>query len=71
MKVKEQDIDDLKRLPDWVKCMKCGGKPRENDWLFDVMSDGPGQTSNVLIHMSCAGTQGKFAGLNLGLEKGD
>lgn len=57
------------KLPKWVKCMVCGGRPKQDDWLFDIMAQGQGQQSNALIHMSCARGQGKFAGLNLG--KGD
>lgn len=71
MKIKEQDIDNLKRLPEWVKCLQCGGKPTEHDWLIDVIATQQGQMSNVLIHQSCAAGDGKFAGLNLGIEKGD
>ncbi len=71
MKVKEKDTENLKRLPDWVKCLKCGEKPREHDWLIDLMAEGQGQASNVLIHQSCAANLGKFAGLNAGNGKGE
>lgn len=66
MKVKEYEAGELKRLPDWVKCMKCQGKPLENDWLIEIIPN-----SNALMHQSCAGKQGQLAGLNIGMEKGD
>ena len=67
MKVQEKDVDDLKRLPDWVKCLHCQGKPTENDWLIEVIKD-----SNVLIHQSCSAKAGKLPGLDgFGLQKGD
>lgn len=66
MEVKEKDVDNLKRLPDWVKCMKCGGKPLTHDYLIEVIPH-----SNALIHQSCARSKGNFAGLNIGMEKGD
>lgn len=54
------------KLPKWVKCMRCGGRPTNTDWLFDLMANGQGQESNVLIHESCLAKDGKFAGLNAG-----
>lgn len=63
MKVPETDTGVTKKLPDYVKCMKCGGKPLENDWLIEVVPH-----SNALLHQSCAAGQGKFVGLNLGME---
>lgn len=54
------------KLPEWVKCMKCGGRPKLDDWLVDLMSDQQGMSSNVLIHESCAAADGKFIGLNIG-----
>jgi len=71
MKVSEKDVANLKKIPSWVKCMNCGGKPSEIDWLIDVMAETQGAMSNVLIHQSCARGQGKFAGLNIGLQKGE
>lgn len=68
MKVKEYGAGELKRLPDWVKCMTCGGKPTEHDWLIDIIACEIGQSSNALIHMSCAAGKGKFAGLNIGTQ---
>lgn len=66
MKVKEYEAGELKRLPDWVKCVKCGQKPKETDWLIEIVPH-----SNALIHQSCATGEGKLAGLNIGVEKGD
>jgi hypothetical protein len=66
MKVKEYATGELKRLPDWVKCTKCGGKPTKDDWLLEIIPH-----SSALIHQSCAAGQGKFAGLNIGMEKGE
>jgi hypothetical protein len=57
--------DNLKKLPSWVKCSKCGKPPLENDWLIEIIP-----WSNALIHQSCAANQRQFAGLNLG-NKGD
>lgn len=65
IEVPEKETDNLKRLPSWVKCMVCGKPPRHDDWLYDMYGR-PGEVqSNALIHMSCAGKKGKFAGLNL------
>lgn len=66
MKVKEKDVESLNRLPDWVKCMHCGGKPEMNNWLIEVVKN-----SNALIHQSCAALTGKYSGLNIGLDKGE
>lgn len=66
MKVPDVDTHKLGKLPSWVKCSRCGGKPTENDWLIEII-----RHSNALIHQSCAAAQGKIAGLNLGTEKGD
>lgn len=59
--VPDVDTNKLGRLPDWVKCMKCGGRPTKTDWLCEVIPN-----SSALIHQSCAAGQGKIAGLNLG-----
>jgi hypothetical protein len=49
MQVAERDLKDLKKLPDWVKCMKCHEGPKPHDWLIEVIKN-----TNVLIHQSCA-----------------
>lgn len=66
MKVNEADTEKLSKLPYWVKCMKCGEKPRENDYLIEVIPH-----STALIHQSCAAKQGKLAGLNIGTIQGE
>jgi hypothetical protein len=66
MRVNKTDVEDLKKLPEWVKCMACGGKPLQNDWLLEVVPN-----SNALLHQSCAAKKGKLPGLNIGMEKGD
>lgn len=64
MHVPESATENLKKLPDWVKCMVCHKPPRENDWLVEVV-----RHSNALIHQSCAAGQGKISGMNLGMAK--
>lgn len=61
MKVNEKDVENLKRLPDWVKCMDCGGKPTKEDWLIEIVPH-----SNALRHQSCAAKRGQMAGMNVG-----
>lgn len=65
-KVNESDTENLSKLPYWAKCVKCGEKPREHDWLIEIVPH-----STALMHQSCAANQGQIAGLNLGMEKGD
>lgn len=36
------------RLPDWVKCKVCGGKPLADNWLKPV---NPDPACKVFIHM--------------------
>lgn len=59
MEVKEEDRKDLKKLPAWVKCMHCGGKPLEHDWLIEVVPH-----STALAHQSCARKNGFIAGID-------
>jgi hypothetical protein len=66
MKVNDKDTEDLKKLPYWVRCVKCKQPPRQNDWLIEIVPN-----SNALIHQSCAAGQGQFAGLNIGNIKGE
>lgn len=52
MEISERDKEThltTHKLPTWVKCSKCGGKPTETDWLVEIVPN-----SNALIHMSCA-----------------
>ena len=60
MEVKEDESKVRKKLPGWVKCMHCGGKPKENDWLIEIVPN-----SNALAHQSCAKERGLIAGINL------
>lgn len=66
MRVREQDTENLRKLPSWVKCLHCGKPPTQTDWLIEIVPN-----SSALIHQSCAAGQGKVAGLNIGTEKGD
>lgn len=63
---KEEERAKANKLPSWVKCMECGERPRADDFLIDLIANGPGQQSNALIHQTCAAKQGKVAGLNIG-----
>ena len=64
MDVNEADREDLKKLPYWVRCMKCKRPPTKTDWLIEVVPN-----STALIHQSCAAGQGEIAGLNVGIKK--
>lgn len=66
MRVNKSDTEDLSKLPYWVKCMACGNKPSEKDWLIEVIPN-----SSALIHQSCAAKKGELAGLNIGTIQGD
>lgn len=66
MRVNEADVDNLKKLPYWVKCAACGGKPLETDWLIELIPN-----SSALIHQSCAAKKGQLAGLNVGTIQGE
>ena len=59
MEVKEEDLKNLKKLPDWVKCIHCGGKPKEHDWLIEIVPN-----STALAHQSCARDRGFIAGID-------
>jgi len=61
MNVPETATDSLKKLPEWVKCVYCGGKPTATDWLGELI-----RHSNALAHQSCAKARGKVFGLNAG-----
>lgn len=49
------------KLPEWVKCMYCGGRPRFDDLLGEVIPN-----SSALAHQSCMEKRGKLFGLNAG-----
>lgn len=61
MKVNEKDIENLKILPAWVKCMDCGLPPTKEDWLIEIVPH-----SSALRHQSCAAKRGQMAGMNVG-----
>lgn len=50
------------KLPEWVKCMYCGGRPRLDDYLGEVIPN-----SSALAHESCMKSRGKIFGLNAGV----
>jgi hypothetical protein len=67
MKVYKKDTEGLNRLPHWVKCTKCGGKPTETDYLIELIPH-----STALIHQSCSFKMDKIAGFDgFGLSKGE
>ncbi len=49
------------KLPEWVKCMYCGGRPKWGDLLGEVIPN-----SSALAHESCMASRGKVFGLNAG-----
>lgn len=51
------------KLPEWVKCMHCGGRPRWGDLLCEVIPE-----TSALAHESCLAARGEIAGLNVGIE---
>ena len=59
MQVKEKDIENLKKLPTWVKCIRCGNPPLGDDWLVEIV-----RHSNSLIHQSCLLKLGKRPGID-------
>lgn len=60
MRVQDSDVENLRRLPDWVKCMFCGEKPKEHDYLVEVV-----EHSNALAHQSCLLSRGKISGVDI------
>lgn len=49
------------KLPSWVKCMYCNGRPKWGDLLGEVIPN-----SSALAHESCMAKRGKVFGLNAG-----
>jgi hypothetical protein len=49
------------KLPSYVKCMYCGGRPTWGDLLGEVVPN-----STALAHESCMAQRGKIFGLNTG-----
>lgn len=56
-----EEEEKANRLPAWVKCMFCGGRPRYDDLLGEVV-----RHSNALAHQSCARKRGLMFGMNAG-----
>lgn len=61
MRVPEEATENLKKLPEWVKCVYCGKPPTDTDWLGELY-----RYSNCLAHQSCARQRGKIFGMNAG-----
>lgn len=61
MNVPEQATENLKKLPEWVKCVYCGKPPTMTDWCGELIKG-----SNALAHQSCAREHGKMFGMNAG-----
>jgi len=49
------------KLPSWIKCMYCGGRPKWGDLLGEVIPN-----SSALAHESCMAARGKIFGINAG-----
>lgn len=50
------------KLPEWVKCMYCGGRPEWGNLLGEVVPH-----SSALAHEKCMADRGKIFGLNAGM----
>lgn len=59
----EESRNKAEKLPGYVKCMYCGGRPSWGDLLGEVVPN-----SSALAHESCMAKRGKIFGLNAGLE---
>jgi hypothetical protein len=59
----EEARTKAEKLPEYVKCMYCGGRPKWGDLLGEVI-----QNSTALAHESCMAARGKIFGLNAGAE---
>lgn len=57
----EEERTKAEKLPEWVKCMYCGGRPKWGDLLGQVV-----RHSTALAHQSCAKEHGLMFGLNAG-----
>lgn len=58
---KEEAAAKAAKLPEWVKCMYCGGRPTREDYLGEVVPN-----STALAHQSCMAKRGKIFGMNTG-----
>lgn len=50
VEVKRDPVKDEHRLPEWVKCHKCGKPPVGTNWLKPVSND---FQCRVMIHLDC------------------
>ena len=44
-----ETVSTMHKIPDWVKCKICGGKPTSDNWLKPVDMD---PACKVFIHMT-------------------
>lgn len=51
----EEARTKAEKLPEWVKCMYCGGRPKWGDLLGEVIPN-----SSALAHESCFAQRGKI-----------
>lgn len=58
---KEEEQAKAEKLPKWVKCVYCGGRPKYDDLLGELIKN-----SNALAHQSCARQRGLMFGMNAG-----
>lgn len=58
----EEARSKAEKLPSWIKCMYCGGRPKWGDLLGEVVPN-----SSALAHESCMASRGKIFGLNAGV----
>ena len=58
---KEEEAAKAEKLPEWVKCTFCGGRPRYDDLLGELV-----RHSSALAHQSCARKRGLMFGMNAG-----
>ena len=58
---REEERTKAERLPEWVKCAYCGGRPRWGDLLGQLI-----RHSTALAHQSCAKEHGYMFGINAG-----
>lgn len=56
-----EERNKAEKLPSYVKCMFCGGRPKWGDLLGQVIKD-----STALAHESCAKEHGLIFGMNAG-----
>ncbi len=59
----EEARTKAEQLPEWIKCMYCGGRPKWGDLLGEVVKN-----SSALAHESCMAKRGKIFGLNAGVQ---